>query len=99
MLSQSSVSIYMKNMERKGHTWSILTCFASLSGESSCQLTLYLLKNKNKSRLKRFGYFIVLDNIVSSDKYAHTDRRSEPLKSFHLENLTTDVSVAFRVLL
>lgn len=33
------------------------------------------------------------------DTHAHTDRGSEPLESFHLEDLTADVPVAFRVLL
>lgn len=71
-----------------------LTCFARLSGESCRQLTLYLLEQI--IQWSNFQYMLFSNNWWTK-KHCSTDRRSEPLQSFHLEHLAADVSVALRV--
>lgn len=74
----------------------ILTSFASLSGKSSRQLTLHLLKRRRQNN----WFFWLYQKILNlCNLQTDTDRGCEPLESFHLENLTADVPVAFRVLL
>lgn len=70
------------------------TCFARLSGESGRQLTLYLLEQI--IQCSNFQNMIFSINWWTK-KRCSTDRRSEPLQSFHLEHLAADVSVALRV--
>lgn len=77
----------------------ILTSFASLSGESSRQLTLHLLEKQCENKTGRLDYVIFIRRYWIYLIFKHTDRGCEPLESFHLENLTADVPVAFRVLL